>query len=143
MSHRKSHSTAWDVKLSPAVSHRDRCTRRRLSFWPGRCLFAIFEPRSNTAGRKMFEDDYVRAFEGADVVVIVPVFHAKRLPPEARIDREALVGRLASKGRPAFAPDSIDAIPSILRREAKPGDVLILMSSGAFGGLPQSLLNLL
>ncbi len=109
--------------------------------WPGRRIWAIFEPRSNTAGRKMFEHDYLRAFEGADAVVIAPVFHARRLPPEARIDREALVGRLASKGRPAFAPDSIDAIPTILRREAKPGDVLILMSSGAFGGLPEKLID--
>lgn len=109
--------------------------------WPGRRIWALFEPRSNTAGRKIFEEDYARAFAGADAVVIAPVFHAKRLPPDARIDRDALVRRLAAQGRPAFAPESIDAIPDILRREARAGDVLILMSSGAFGGLPEKLLD--
>ena len=108
--------------------------------WPGLRIWAIFEPRSNTAGRKIFEENYVRAFEGADAVIIAPVFHAKRLPPEARIDREALVERLAVGGRLAFAPESLEAIPDILRREARAGDVLLLMSSGAFGGLPEGLL---
>ena len=109
--------------------------------WPGRRIWALFEPRSNTAGRKIFEEDYAAAFSNADAVVIAPVFHAKRLPPEARIDREALVRRLAAEGRPAFAPEAIDAIPDILRRAARSGDVLILMSSGAFGGLPETLLK--
>jgi UDP-N-acetylmuramate: L-alanyl-gamma-D-glutamyl-meso-diaminopimelate ligase len=111
--------------------------------WPGRRIWAIFEPRSNTAGRKMFEEEYAGAFSRADAIVIAPVFHARRLPPQARIDREALVRRLTAKGRPAFAPETIDEIPDLLRREAGPGDVLILMSSGAFGGLPQRLVDLL
>ena len=109
--------------------------------WPGRRLWAVFEPRSNTAGRKMFEEDYAAAFAGADAVILAPVFHAKRLTEETRLDREALVGRLTGSGRPAFAPDSIDAIPEILRREARAGDVVLLMSSGAFGGLPATLLE--
>jgi UDP-N-acetylmuramate: L-alanyl-gamma-D-glutamyl-meso-diaminopimelate ligase len=111
--------------------------------WPGRRVWSIFEPRSNTAGRKMFEEDYARAFEGADCVIIAPVFHIKRLPPEARIDREALVRRLEASGRKAYAPEILDAIPELLRREAREGDVLILMSSGSFGGLPETLLGAL
>jgi len=111
--------------------------------WPGRRLWALFEPRSNTAGRKIFEEDYAAAFSGADALVIAPVFHAKRLPPEARIDREALVSRLRDGGKPAFAPESLDAIPDLMRREARAGDVLLLMSSGAFGGLPATLLDAL
>ncbi len=109
--------------------------------FPGRRLWALFEPRSNTAGRKMFEDEYADAFAGADAVVLAPVFHAQRLGPDNQIDRGALVRRFASAGKPAFAPDTIDAIPGILRGEARPGDVLILMSSGAFGGLPETLLD--
>lgn len=108
-----------------------------------RRLWAIFEPRSNTAGRKLFEEEYAEAFSGADALVIAPVFHARRLPPEGRIDRESLARRFAGEGRPAFAPQSIEEIPEILRRHARPGDVLILMSSGAFGGLPEKLLGML
>lgn len=107
--------------------------------WPGRRLWALFEPRSNTAGRKMFEDDYAHAFSAADALVIAPVFHARRLTPDTVLDRAALARRFANGGKPAFAPERIEEIPAFVRREARPGDVLILMSSGAFGGLPESL----
>jgi UDP-N-acetylmuramate: L-alanyl-gamma-D-glutamyl-meso-diaminopimelate ligase len=113
------------------------------SRWPGRRIWALFEPRSNTAGRRIFQEDYARAFATADALVIAPVFHAGRLAPEARMDREALVAAFRESGRPALAPDSIEEIPDFLRREAREGDVLLLMSSGAFGGLPDRLLELL
>jgi UDP-N-acetylmuramate: L-alanyl-gamma-D-glutamyl-meso-diaminopimelate ligase len=114
------------------------------SRFPGRRLWALFEPRSNTAGRKMFEDEYADAFSGADALVVAPVFHAQRLGPDNQIDRAALVRRFADgSGRPAYAPETIEEIPAILRREARSGDVLLLMSSGAFGGLPETLLDLL
>jgi UDP-N-acetylmuramate: L-alanyl-gamma-D-glutamyl-meso-diaminopimelate ligase len=117
--------------------------------WPGRRLWALFEPRSNTAGRKMFEEDYATAFAKADALVIGPVFHANRLKPEERIDRTAILRRFTGNGwpastptgKPAYAPESLDEIPAILRREARAGDVLLLMSSGAFGGLPETLLG--
>jgi UDP-N-acetylmuramate: L-alanyl-gamma-D-glutamyl-meso-diaminopimelate ligase len=89
----------------------------------------------------MFEEDYEDAFSGADALVIAPVFHAQRLGPDNQLDRAALVRRFAAAGKPAFAPDSNDAIPEILRHTARPGDVLLLMSSGAFGGLPETLLE--
>jgi UDP-N-acetylmuramate: L-alanyl-gamma-D-glutamyl-meso-diaminopimelate ligase len=111
--------------------------------FPGRRLWALFEPRSNTAGRKMFEDDYAEAFAAADVLVVAPVFHAGRLGPDNQLDRAALVARFTSAGKPAFAPAAIGEIPQILRRQARPGDVLLLMSSGAFGGLPTNLLDAL
>ena len=111
------------------------------SRWPGRRLWALFEPRSNTAGRKMFEEEYADAFTAADALVIAPVFHAKRLEPGARLDPAALVERFASEGKPGFSPGAIAEIPDLLRQNIMPGDVLILMSSGAFGGLPESLLG--
>lgn len=109
--------------------------------WPGRRIWALFEPRSNTAGRKLFEDDYGDAFSAADALVIGPIFHAKRLKPEERIDRSALLSRFTRNGKPAYAPDTLEEIPEMLRREARSGDVLLLMSSGAFGGLPETLLE--
>jgi UDP-N-acetylmuramate: L-alanyl-gamma-D-glutamyl-meso-diaminopimelate ligase len=109
--------------------------------WPGRRIWALFEPRSNTAGRKIFEDEYAEAFASADALVIGPVFHAKRLAPEERIDRSAILSRFTTNGKPAFAPESLAEIPGILRGSARSGDVLLLMSSGAFGGLPETLLG--
>jgi UDP-N-acetylmuramate: L-alanyl-gamma-D-glutamyl-meso-diaminopimelate ligase len=117
--------------------------------WPGRRLWALFEPRSNTAGRKMFENDYAAAFSKADALVIGPVFHANRLKPEERIDRKEILRRFTGNGwppstpagKPAYAPATLEEIPEILRGEAREGDVLLLMSSGAFGGLPETLLG--
>jgi UDP-N-acetylmuramate: L-alanyl-gamma-D-glutamyl-meso-diaminopimelate ligase len=109
--------------------------------WPGRRIWALFEPRSNTAGRKLFEEDYGDAFSAADALVIGPIFHAKRLKPEERIDRSAVLSRFTTNGKPAYAPDTLEEIPEMLRREARSGDVLLLMSSGAFGGLPETLLT--
>jgi UDP-N-acetylmuramate: L-alanyl-gamma-D-glutamyl-meso-diaminopimelate ligase len=109
--------------------------------WPGRRLWAIFEPRSNTAGRRIFQDAYAEAFRVADVVVLAPVFHAARLTAETVLDRDALVRRLEESGRTAFAPGSLEEIREIVRQNARSGDVLLLMSSGAFGGLPETLLN--
>ncbi len=111
------------------------------SRWPGRRVWALFEPRSNTAGRKMFEEEYADAFSAADALVVAPVFHARRLEPVGVLDRAALVRRFTSAGRPAFAPDSIEEIPALLRAQARSGDVLLLMSSGAFGKLPATLLD--
>jgi UDP-N-acetylmuramate: L-alanyl-gamma-D-glutamyl-meso-diaminopimelate ligase len=111
--------------------------------WPGRRIWALFEPRSNTAGRKMFEEDYANAFSAADALVVGPVFHANRLAPDARMDRTALVRAFEADGKPAFAPETLAEIPGILLTQARDGDVLLLMSSGAFGGLPGSLLELL
>ena len=111
--------------------------------WPGRRIWALFEPRSNTAGRKIFEEDYARAFSGADALVIGPVFHARRLTPDMVMNRESLTDRFTRAGKPALAPERLEEIPDFVRREARPGDVLILMSSGAFGGLPGSLLDAL
>ncbi|HTO89415.1 MAG TPA: UDP-N-acetylmuramate--L-alanine ligase [Thermoanaerobaculia bacterium] len=111
--------------------------------WPDRRIWALFEPRSNTAGRKIFESDYAEAFSAAGGLILAPVFHSNRLAPEARIDRQALVLEFERSGKPAFAPEKLEEIPEYLRREARPGDVLLLMSSGAFGGLPETLLGIL
>jgi UDP-N-acetylmuramate: L-alanyl-gamma-D-glutamyl-meso-diaminopimelate ligase len=113
------------------------------SRWPGRRIWALFEPRSNTAGRKIFEEAYAIAFDAADALVLAPVFHARRLTPETVLDRDALARHFLRAGKLGFAPESIAEIPEILRQHARTGDVLLLMSSGAFGGLPATLLEAL
>jgi UDP-N-acetylmuramate: L-alanyl-gamma-D-glutamyl-meso-diaminopimelate ligase len=121
-----------------AVAETLAAARQR---WPARRLWAVFEPRTNTAGRKFFESAYASAFSGADAVVIAPIFHARRFLPEELLDRDALVAVLRGAGRTAFAPASLSEVESLLRSEARPGDVLLLMSSGAFGGLHERLLE--
>ncbi len=103
--------------------------------WPGRRVWGLFEPRSITAGRKFFEKEYERALAPADCVVLAPVFHAGRFASDQLIDREAVRRALAALGRRVFLPDRVEEIESILAREAKPDDVVLMMSSGDLAGL--------
>lgn len=107
--------------------------------FPGRRLWAIFEPRSLSAGRKLFQAEYGAAFGSADVVVIAPIFYAKRLPPGEAMDGDRLVAEIRASGPRAEIADSIDAIVDRLGTDARPGDVVLCMSSGSFEGLPQRL----
>ena len=106
--------------------------------FPGRRVVAVFEPRSLTAGRAVFAEAYVAALGNADLAILAPPYHRARLSrPGApgALDVPALVDRLAGEGREAFsAPDPSSLAEALLPRLAD-GDVVIVMSSGAFGGL--------
>ena len=112
--------------------------RRR---FPGRRLVALFEPRSLTAGRRFLRAAYAEAFHGADRVLFAPVFHAGRLGAEERIDFAALASELEGDGVHATACAGLDELRATALAEARPGDVLVTMSSGSFDGMPGALLD--
>ncbi len=118
-----------------AVAETLRGLRQRFS--SGRIVVA-FEPRSATASRRLHQSEYARAFQRADVVFIAPVGR-KEIVEQARLDTEAIAAELRSSGRAATAFDSMDALRETLLEEVRDGDTLVLMSNGAFGGLPASL----
>jgi len=108
--------------------------------FPGRRLVVVFEPRSLTAGRAAFSDDYERALAAADVALIAPVFHRKRLAPEQLLDRDRLATALRLAGHTAVAlAEDADPLPAV-RALLRTGDVVVTMSSGDFGGLSRRLL---
>ncbi|HEX9731119.1 MAG TPA: Mur ligase family protein [Thermoanaerobaculia bacterium] len=109
--------------------------------YPGRRLAALFEPRSLTAGRAFFFDDYARAFLAADAVYFAPIYHRDRLGPKERLDLERLVATLAAAGVAGTICGSVDEVLARALAAAAPGDVLVAMSSGAFDGLPRRLLR--
>ncbi|MBP1685228.1 MAG: UDP-N-acetylmuramate [Deltaproteobacteria bacterium] len=109
--------------------------------YPQRRLWAVFEPRSNTSRRKVFQQEYVSAFAAADEVIIGGVFQKQT---DALVESEVfspqqLVEDLRARNIPAIAPASPDAIAGILADDTRPGDVVLLMSNGSFGGLRQRL----
>jgi len=108
--------------------------------FPGRRLVAVFEPRSLTAGRKGFATDYERAFANADVALIAPIYHRRRLGEAEALDRAALVDALTRRGVVAVALGEAGDLPAEVRSRLRPGDVVLCMSSGDFGGLPRRLL---
>ncbi len=97
-------------------------------------LIAMFEPRSATASRKLHQDAYVTAFEAADLAVLAPVGR-KEIAAGERLDVAALAAEITKSGTRAVAPPDHDAILSLLVQEAKPGDTLVAMSNGDFGGI--------
>ncbi len=109
---------------------------------PSARIWAVFEPRSASSCRRVFQDDFANAFAGADEVVLAPVFRST-LPESERLSVPKLVQDLRGRGRSARAADSIDDIVDIVRREHRPGDLVVLMSNGGFGGIHQKLLKAL
>ncbi len=111
--------------------------------YPGRRLLAVFEPRSLTAGRAFFFDAYRDAFSGSDRLFLAPIFHAGRLADDERLDLPALARALGAAGTPtALAPD-LATLERDLLAALEPGDVVVTMSSGSFGGLPAALFRAL
>ncbi|HVR29949.1 MAG TPA: Mur ligase family protein, partial [Thermoanaerobaculia bacterium] len=109
--------------------------------FPGRRLIAVFEPRSLTSGRSFFLDDYLRAFGCADAVHLAPIFHARRLSDEERLDLGELVRALASRGVDAAAWESVTSVLDAVLAAVGPGDVVVTMSSGSFEGVPHRILE--
>jgi UDP-N-acetylmuramate: L-alanyl-gamma-D-glutamyl-meso-diaminopimelate ligase len=105
-------------------------------------IWAVFEPRSASSCRRVFQDDFARAFEGANEVLIAPIFRSK-LPESERLSVGQLVRDLNGRGLHAREAESIDEIVSGIARDHRPGDLVVLMSNGGFGGIHQKLLRAL
>lgn len=109
------------------------------SRFPGQRIWAIFEPRSNTSRRKVFQDKYVGAFTGADKVIIADVFNPGNLAEDERFSPTELVTALTSLGVDARTLPDTEAIVTVLCNEVKSGDVVLIMSNGGFGGIYKKL----
>jgi UDP-N-acetylmuramate: L-alanyl-gamma-D-glutamyl-meso-diaminopimelate ligase len=109
---------------------------------PTRRIWAVFEPRSASSCRRVFQKDFARAFGAADEVVLAAVFRGA-LPPEERLSVEELVDDLTHAGQHARSIPEVPAIVDTLNRECREGDLVVLMSNGGFGGIHGLLLQAL
>jgi UDP-N-acetylmuramate: L-alanyl-gamma-D-glutamyl-meso-diaminopimelate ligase len=108
--------------------------------WPSRRTVAVFEPRSNSSRRKVFEGTYADALATAGAVFLSspPLRHNDE--PDNFLDADTVAARIASGGTPAAAYDSADALLPPLLDTLRPGDVALVMSNGSFDGLHRKLL---
>ncbi len=111
--------------------------------YAGRRVVAVFEPRSYTAQRREFQNDYVKAFGGADEVILSGMFHPERYTKDTAIDLPQMVSDLISAGKGARNLKDADEIVKDLTPRLKKGDVVLVMSNGGFGGIHQKLLDAL
>jgi len=108
--------------------------------YPGQRIWAIFEPRSATCKRKVFEDRLPKSFTPADLVIIADLFAPDKIDPKDRLNPELVVENINSDGGDAYFIPDTEALINKLITECRPKDVLLIMSSGGFSGIHQKLI---
>jgi UDP-N-acetylmuramate: L-alanyl-gamma-D-glutamyl-meso-diaminopimelate ligase len=133
--------TAGGVTVVDDFAHHPRAVEKTLAAiqgsFPGARLLAAFEPRSNTSRRNLHQAEYASATSwaaAAEVFLLRPA-PTDRVPEGERLDVDAVVRSLAAGGKPARAFGTVDELVPALVAAARPGDVVVAMSNGAFGGI--------
>jgi UDP-N-acetylmuramate: L-alanyl-gamma-D-glutamyl-meso-diaminopimelate ligase len=143
MQHR---GTAAGVSVYDDFAHHPTAIEETLagvrSAFPGRKLWAIFEPRSATSCRRIFQADFARALSGADRVVL-PAVYRSSLPDHERLSVEQLIGDLHAGGVDARYIPRVEDIVRTVARESRSGDLVVIMSNGGFDDIHQKLLSAL
>jgi UDP-N-acetylmuramate: L-alanyl-gamma-D-glutamyl-meso-diaminopimelate ligase len=137
---------ASDVTVLDDFAHHPTAVRETLAAlrtgYPDRRIWAVFEPRSASSCRRVFQKDFAEAFGPADEVIVAGVFRSS-LPESERLSADELVGDLRAKGQHARHIPDVDEIIRALVAEHRRGDVVVLMSNGGFGGIHRRLLQAL
>jgi UDP-N-acetylmuramate: L-alanyl-gamma-D-glutamyl-meso-diaminopimelate ligase len=137
---------AGEVTVLDDFAHHPTAVRETLAAlrtgYPDRRIWAVFEPRSASSCRRVFQDDFARAFAAADEVIVAAVFRSS-LPEAERLSVPRLVDDLRAAGQRARHIPDVPAIVETIVAERTPGDVVVLMSNGGFGGIHQRLIEAL
>ena len=107
----------------------------------GRRLIAVFEPRSATSRRKVFQKDYTEAFREAAATFIAQPYDMSRITPADQFSSDQLVRDLTDQGAHAWVMPSVEQGVEQIASFAQSGDVVAVLSNGGFGGLIQKLLD--
>lgn len=138
--------TVNGVLVLDDFAHHPTAVRETLSAlrtsYPGRRIWAVFEPRSASSCRRVFQSAFAEAFESADEIVIAAVFRST-LPEHERLSSDRLVADLKARGKRARHIADVPEIIATIVAEHRPGDVVLLMSNGGFGGIHLALLEAL
>jgi UDP-N-acetylmuramate: L-alanyl-gamma-D-glutamyl-meso-diaminopimelate ligase len=106
-------------------------------------LVAVFEPRSYTSRTRVFQDDFARAFAGADHVVVAAAHLPGKVPEGQRISEPELVAGIRASGCDAVFIPAVDEIVAHLALTLRPGDRVAILSNGGFGGIHDRLIGAL
>ncbi|MDG2124504.1 MAG: UDP-N-acetylmuramate:L-alanyl-gamma-D-glutamyl-meso-diaminopimelate ligase [Verrucomicrobiales bacterium] len=132
------------VKVVDDFAHHPSAIRQAVNAvrqkWPGGRVWAVFEPRSNTSRRNIFQDEFVSALGEADGVVLAAVANPEKVVEGERLDVEAVVGAIGESGKEAYCEASADAIVERLVPLVRDGDVIGVFSNGGFDGIHGKLL---
>jgi UDP-N-acetylmuramate: L-alanyl-gamma-D-glutamyl-meso-diaminopimelate ligase len=135
-----------DVTVYDDFAHHPTAVAETLaavrSAHPDRRIWAVFEPRSASSCRRVFQQDFARALSGADEVVVASVYRST-LPVQERLSEDELVADLRKSGVAARHLPDVDTIVGQIATEARTGDLVVIMSNGGFGGIHRKLVEAL
>lgn len=120
-----------------AIAHTLQALRHR---YRGHRLWAVFEPRSNTTRRAVFQQQLPDALNLADGVFIAQVAKLEQIPEDERLNPEAVVDAISEAGHPAFYEQNADAIIDRIVPMLRPKDVVAIFSNGGFDNIHEKLL---
>jgi UDP-N-acetylmuramate: L-alanyl-gamma-D-glutamyl-meso-diaminopimelate ligase len=135
------------IKVIDDFAHHPTAIRETLRGlqhrYPGERIWAVFEPRSNTTRRAVFQHELPEALKLADGVFISQVARLDQIPANERLDPQAVMESIAASGRPAFyEPDAAHIIEKLVPL-LKANDVVAIFSNGGFDGIHGKLLDAL
>ncbi len=113
------------------------------SKYPNHKIWAVFEPRSASSKRSIFHDQYTRAFDQADHVILAGVFMPEKVKDAAVLDVPQLTKDISARGKDALFIAEVDDIVTHLAKNAKGPAVILIMSNGGFGGIHNKVISAL
>ena len=121
-----------------AVYETLRAVRER---HPNSRIWGVFEPRSQTSRRRVFEQQFIQSFDPADATVIARVFGSSHLAAGDQLSPDRVTEGIRARGKRAFTFSSTDEIVTFLVSELRPGDHVVIMSNGGFDNIHNKLLE--
>ena len=109
--------------------------------YPGQRVWAVFEPRSATSRRKVFEDSFPKSFLKADRVIFAGLFAPEKIKDEERLNVQTVIASINNMGGVAEYIPQVDDIVDFITKNAKSEDVILVMSSGGFDGIHRKILE--
>jgi len=135
------------ITVMDDFAHHPTAVRETLKavrpFYSSGRIIAVFEPRTNSSMRKVFQDVYPLSFGGADIVCISVPPLLEKIPPGERFSSEQLVQDLKNRGKDAYYFEDTQSIIDFLVKESRSGDLLLIMSNGGFENIHERLLKAL
>ena len=132
-----------NITIIDDFAHHPTAIRETLralrAVYPSSRIWAVLEPRSNTLRRKVLQADLVESLRLADRIVLAGVYQQQRIPDAERLHPEDVIHALHAAGAQAELHPDGDAIVDAIAPQLAPGDVVVLLSNGAFDGIYEKL----
>jgi len=109
--------------------------------FPKNKIWAIYEPRTATAKRKIMEDEYAKAFDDADVIILAALHLPEKVKAEERMSVESVVEKIKQRQKEAYYLPTVTEIVDYVAPRVAPGDQVLIMSNGAFDNIHQRLIS--